>query len=50
MKEIAKKKACKVIQFAIILHLLQQGCSMLKYEFSKSLFEFLVIPRNSKKH
>jgi hypothetical protein len=38
------------VQFATILHLLQQGGPMQKYETIKPLYEFLAVPKNSKKH
>jgi len=38
-----------VVQFAKILHLLQQGCPMQKYEAIKPLYEFLAVPKNRKK-
>jgi len=37
-------------QFAIVLHLLQQGCLMLEYEALKPLFKFLQVLKNCKKH
>jgi hypothetical protein len=40
----------KVVQFAIVLHLLQQGCPTHEYETIRPLYEFLVVPKNSKKH
>jgi hypothetical protein len=47
---VVGEKIQKVVQFSIVLHLLQQGCPMLEYEYLKSLFEFLVVPKNNKKH
>jgi hypothetical protein len=38
------------VQFATILHLLQQGNPMQEYEAIKPLYEFLAMPKNSKKH
>jgi len=38
------------VQFATILHLLQQGSPMQEYEAIKPLYEFLAIPKNSEKH
>jgi hypothetical protein len=35
----------KVVQFAIVFHLLQQGPWMLGYESLKPLIEFLAMPR-----
>jgi hypothetical protein len=37
-------------QFATILHLLQQGCPMLEYEALMFLYDFVVVPKNNKKH
>jgi hypothetical protein len=42
--------AQKVVQFATMLHLLQQECHVLEYEALKPLFQFLQVPKNSKKH
>ncbi len=47
---VARENARKVVQFAIVLHLLQQGCPMLEYEILKPLFKFLQVLKNSKKH
>jgi hypothetical protein len=47
---MARKKVRKLMQFATILHFLQQGHSMLQYETMKPLFEFITIPKNNKKH
>jgi hypothetical protein len=47
---VVKENARKVVQFAIVLHLLQQGRPMLKYEVVKSLFKFMQVPKNNKKH
>jgi hypothetical protein len=47
---VVGKKTQKVVQFAIMLHLLQQGCPMLEYEVLKPLFQFLQVPKNSKKY
>ncbi len=44
------KKLQKVVQFATMLQLLQQGCPMLEYEALKLLFQFLQVPKNNKKH
>jgi hypothetical protein len=38
---VVGENARKVVQFAIVLHLLQQGCPMLEYEALKLLFKFL---------
>jgi hypothetical protein len=38
------------VQFATILRLLQQGGPMQEYETIKLLYEFLAMPKNSKKH
>jgi hypothetical protein len=38
------------MQFANVLHLLQQGCPIFKYESMRVLFEFLEFPKNNKKH
>lgn len=46
----AREKGIKVVQFATIFHLLQQGCPMLEYEAIKPLYEFLVVPTTNKKH
>ncbi len=43
------KKAKKVMQFASILHLFQQGHAMIEYEPLMFLFEFLALPKNNKK-
>jgi hypothetical protein len=40
---LARKKVRRVMQFATILHLLQQGCPMMKYEVMNPIFEFLVL-------
>jgi hypothetical protein len=40
----------KVVQFATILHFLQQGCHMLKYDAMRPMYEFLAVPKTSKKH
>jgi hypothetical protein len=47
---MVKEKVQKVVQFSTMLHLLQQGCPMVEYESLRLLFEFLVVPKNSKKH
>jgi hypothetical protein len=39
--------AQKVVQFATML---QQECHVLEYEALKPLFQFLQVPKNSKKH
>jgi len=38
------------VQCATISHLLQQGGLMQEYEAIKPLYEFLAMPKNSKKH
>jgi hypothetical protein len=38
------------MQFANVLHLLQQGCPTLEYESMRVLFEFLAVSKNNKKH
>jgi hypothetical protein len=45
---VARENARKVVQFSIVLHLLQQGCPMLEYEALKPLFKQVL--KNSKKH
>ncbi len=40
----------KKVQFAIILHLLQQGSPMQEYEAIKPLYKLLAMPKNNKKH
>jgi hypothetical protein len=47
---VARENQRKVIQFAIVLHLLQQGHPMQEYEIIRPLYEFLVALKNSKKH
>ncbi len=47
---VVKEKVQKVVQFSTTLHLLQQGCPMVEYESLRLLFDFLVVPKNSKKH
>jgi hypothetical protein len=47
---IARERARKVMQFTIVLHLLQHGHPMFEYESMKVFFEFLVVPKNNKKH
>ncbi len=47
---VARENARKVIQFATMLHLFQQGCLMLEYEALKFLFKFLHVLKNNKKH
>lgn len=47
---VVGKMAQKVVQFATMLHLLQQECHVLEYESLKPLFQFLQVPKNSKKH
>jgi hypothetical protein len=46
---MVRKKAKKVVQFASILHLLQQGHPTIEYEPFMPLFEFLALPKNNKK-
>ncbi len=48
--EMVRENRKNVIQFAIVLHLLQQGYPVQKYEAIKPLYEFLAGPKNSKKH
>jgi hypothetical protein len=44
---IVREKTRKLVQFTIVLHLLQQGCPMFEYEsMMKVLFELLEVPRN----
>jgi hypothetical protein len=43
------KHAKKVVEFASILHLLQQGHLVIEYEPLMPLFEFLTLPKNNKK-
>jgi hypothetical protein len=38
---VVGKNVKKVVQFTIVLHLLQQGHPMLEYEALKPLFKFL---------
>jgi hypothetical protein len=47
---MARKKVRKLVQFATILHLLQQGHPMLEYEAMKPLLEFITIPKNKNKN
>ncbi len=47
---MARENARKVVRFAIVLHLLQQGCPMLEYEALKPLIKFLQVSKNNKKH
>ncbi len=47
---VARKNAKKVVNFVIVLHLLQQGCPMLEYVTLKPLFKFLQVLKNNKKH
>ncbi len=42
--------ARKVVQFATMLHLLQQGLPMLEYEALKPLFKFLQVQKTNNKH
>jgi hypothetical protein len=46
---MSRNKVRKLVQFATVLHLLQQGHPMLQYEVMKPLFEFITIPKNNKK-
>ncbi len=48
--EMIRDNKKKVVQFASILHLLQQGCPMQKYEAIRPLYGFFVVPKDSKKH
>jgi hypothetical protein len=45
---MVRKKAKKVVQFASILHLLQQRHPMIECEPLMPLFEFLALPKNNK--
>jgi len=47
---MVRKKAKKVVQFASILHLLQQGHPMIEYEPFMPLFEFLALPKKQEKN
>jgi hypothetical protein len=47
---VAKENLKKVVQFATFLHLLEQGCPTQEYEATTPLYEFLAMPKNSKKH
>jgi len=47
---VARENAKKVVNFVIMLHLLQQGCPMLEYGTLKHLFKFLHVLKNNKKH
>jgi hypothetical protein len=38
-----------LVQFAVVLHLLQQGCPMQEFEAIKPQSKFLVVPKNNKK-
>jgi hypothetical protein len=46
---VARKNKNKIVQFTIVLHLLQQGHLMLGYESLKPLFEFLAMPKKQQK-
>ncbi len=46
---MARENRRKVVQLTIVLHLLQQGRPMQEYEVIKPLYEFLLLPKNSKK-
>ncbi len=48
--DVVRKNARKVVQFATMLHLLQQRHPMLDYEALKPLFKFLQLLKNNKKH
>jgi hypothetical protein len=47
---VVGENARKVVQFANVLHLLQQGRPLLEYEALKPLFKFLQVPKINKKH
>jgi hypothetical protein len=47
---VARENRRKVVQFVTIVHLLQQSHPMQEYEAIKPLYEFLVVPKNSKEH
>jgi hypothetical protein len=49
-KGVVGEKGRKVVQFATMLHLLQQGHPMLEYEALKHLFQFLQMLENNNKH
>jgi hypothetical protein len=46
---VCRNNAKKVVQFASILHLLQQGHPMIEYEPLMPLFEFLALPKKHNK-
>jgi hypothetical protein len=43
--DMARENAKKVVQFATVLHLLQQGHPMLEYEALMPLFKFLRVEK-----
>jgi hypothetical protein len=47
---VVGENARKVVQFATMLHLLQQGRPMLKYEALKPLLKVLQMQENNNKH